>query len=193
MHANNFLFVPQRIQGKNKKKKKIKNKYFASIGLIGIPGIIDIVDDENPRPLFIREGTIKSCQSQCRNIHIRKLLLVKQKISSYLKYVYHEDTVALKKGYSIHQCTYSPDNFKKTELLQQWILYSRTLSLHAWTTQLTRYKWTLNGKPKKVIHNEKPEKLKDSECGNKIDCRVSKIRTMLQYHYHVNLQILLKT
>ena len=34
--------------------------YFASIGLIGIPGTIDNVDVENPMPLFMREGTTKS-------------------------------------------------------------------------------------------------------------------------------------
>lgn len=76
MHANNFF--PQRIQ-RGKIRKKSENKYFASIGLIGIPGIIDKVDDENPRPLFMREGTIKSCQSQGRNIHLRKLLPVKHR------------------------------------------------------------------------------------------------------------------
>lgn len=38
-----------------------KNVYFASIGLIGIPGIIDKVDVENPMPSVIREGTTKSC------------------------------------------------------------------------------------------------------------------------------------
>lgn len=42
--------------------------YFASIGLIGIPGTIDRDDDENSIPLPIREGTIRSCfkeESNC--------------------------------------------------------------------------------------------------------------------------------
>lgn len=29
--------------------------------MIGIPGTIDKVDEENPMPLFMREGTTKSC------------------------------------------------------------------------------------------------------------------------------------
>jgi hypothetical protein len=38
-----------------------KNIYFASIGLIGIPGTIDKVEEENSLPLFMREGTTRSC------------------------------------------------------------------------------------------------------------------------------------
>lgn len=31
------------------------------MGLIGTPGTMDKVDDENPMPLFMREGMSKSC------------------------------------------------------------------------------------------------------------------------------------
>lgn len=37
-----------------------KKLYFASMGLIGTPGIIDKADDENSMPLLMREGMITS-------------------------------------------------------------------------------------------------------------------------------------
>jgi len=35
--------------------------YFASIGLIGIPGTIDKLETEKSMPLFMRDGTMRSC------------------------------------------------------------------------------------------------------------------------------------
>lgn len=45
----------------NAKKSQNTYIYFASIGLIGIPGTIDKLDEENPMPLSRREGMSKSC------------------------------------------------------------------------------------------------------------------------------------
>lgn len=48
------------IQYKRKIQKSDMYTYFASIGLIGIPGTIDKVDDENAISSFMSEGTSKS-------------------------------------------------------------------------------------------------------------------------------------
>lgn len=45
------------------------SSYRASMGLIGIPGVIDKVAVENSVPLLKREGTSKSCLHVHKNMH----------------------------------------------------------------------------------------------------------------------------
>lgn len=72
-HCHASCIIPN---GKNTHIAYPKNIYFASIGLIGIPGTIDNVEEENSMPLFMREGTTRSCLQLIKQVLHFQMVIV---------------------------------------------------------------------------------------------------------------------